>query len=81
MEDKDIVYEMCTKSAQYVIATAHETGIVFDFGEKAEILNKLNYGTVINRLRKALNQLYLEGKCERSKYGKGYYYDFTNSLF
>ena len=36
--------------------------------------------TVINRLRKALESLWKDSRCERFKYGRGYSYNFTKSL-
>jgi hypothetical protein len=78
--DKRIVYEMGTTSTSYTIMSAYEYGTIHDFGEKAGIINTLNYMSVINRLRKALESLWFEGKCERFKYGRGYSYNFTKSL-
>jgi hypothetical protein len=78
--DKRIVYEMGTTMASYTLMSAYEYGTIHDFGEKAGIINTHNYITVINRLRKALESLWLDGKCERMKYYKGYTYNFTKSL-
>ncbi len=78
--DKIIVYEMGTTMTHYTIMSAYEYGTIHDFGEKAGIINTLNYMTVINRLRKALENLWLDDKCERFKYGRGYSYNFTKSL-
>ena len=62
--------------ANYTLMSAYEYGTIHDFGEKAGIIN--THMTVINRLRKALESLWLEGRCERMKYHKGY--NFTKSL-
>jgi hypothetical protein len=78
--DKAIVYKMCTTLTHYTLISAYEYGPIHDFGEKAGIINKLNYMTVINRLRKALESLYTDGKCDRMKFGKGYTYNFIKSL-
>ena len=78
--DKRIVYEMGTTMASYTLMTAYDYGIIHDFGEKAGIINTRNYGTVINRLRKALESLWFDGRCKRMKYSRGYTYDFTMSL-
>lgn len=78
--DKRIVYEMGTTMANYTLMSAYEYGTIHDFGEKAGIINTRNYMTVINRLRKALESLWLDGRCERMKYHKGYTYNFTKSL-
>jgi hypothetical protein len=78
--DKRIVYEMGTTTTHYTIMSAYEYGTIHDFGEKAGIINTLNYMSVINRLRKALESLWLDGRCERFKYGRGYSYNFTKSL-
>ena len=78
--DKRIVYEMGTTMANYTLMSAYEYGTIHDFGEKAGIINTRNYMTVINRLRKALESLWLDGRCERMKYYRGYTYDFTMEL-
>ena len=78
--DKRIVYEMATTLAYHTIMDAFSIENIFRFGENAEIINKLNYMTVINRLRKALESLWQDDRCKRFKYGKGYSYDFTKSL-
>lgn len=78
--DKKIVYEMGTTTTGYTLMSAYEYGTIHDFGEKAGIINKLNYLTVIKRLRKALESLWLDGKCERMNIYKGYTYNFTKSL-
>ena len=78
--DKRIVYKMGTTMANYTLMSAYEYGTIHDFGEKAGIINTRNYMTVINRLRKALESLWLDGRCERMKYYRGYTYDFTKSL-
>lgn len=78
--DKRIVYEMATTLVHHTVMDAFSIGNIFQFGENSEIINKLNYMTVINRLRKALDSLWKDGRCERFKYGKGYSYDFTKSL-
>ena len=78
--DKRIVYEMATTLVYHTIMDAFSIENIFRFGEKAGIINKLNYMTVINRLRKALESLWQDGRCERFKYGRGYSYDFTKSL-
>lgn len=78
--DKKIVYEIATTSSKWVTFNAHEIGCVDIFGETAGILNTLNYGTVIKRLRKALNELYFENRCDRFKHGRGNVYDFSKSL-
>lgn len=78
--DKRIVYEMATTLAYHTIMDAFSIENIFRFGENAEIINKLNYMTVINRLRKALESLWQDGRCERFKYGRGYSYNFTKSL-
>jgi len=78
--DKRIVYQMGTTMVNYTLISAYEYGTIHDFGELAGIINTRNYMTVINRLRKALESLWLDGKCERMKYHKGYTYNFTKSL-
>jgi hypothetical protein len=78
--DKKAVYEMGTKSASYTIMSSYEYGTIHDFGEKVGIINSRNYMTVINRLRKALDSLWMDGRCERFKSGRGYSYSFTKSL-
>ena len=78
--DKRIVSEMGTTTTHHTIMSSYEYGTIHDFGEKACIINTLNYMTVINRLRKALESLWIDGKCERFKYGRGYSYNFTRSL-
>lgn len=78
--DKKIVYEMGTTMTGYTLMSAYEYGTIHDFGEKAGIINKLNYMTVIKRLRKALESLWLDGKCERINSNKGYTYSFIKSL-
>ena len=78
--DKKTVYEIATTSSQYIIMNAYETGNIDEFGKVSGILNKLNYGTVISRLRKALEELYFEGKCDRCKCGRKCDYNFTKSL-
>lgn len=78
--DKRIVYEMATTTTRYTIMCAYEYGAIHDFGKRANIINTLNYMTVINRLRRSLESLCLDGRCERLKYGKGYSYNFMKSL-
>ena len=78
--DKRIVYEMGTTIGKYTLMSAYEYVIICDFGEKVGIINTHNYMTVINRLRKALLSLYLDGRCDRLKCYRGYTYDFTKSL-
>lgn|SRR5690554_1514475 len=78
--DKRIVYEMGTTMAEYTLMTAYDYGTIHDFGERAGIINTLKYMTIINRLRKALESLWLDGRCERMKAYRGYTYNFTKSL-
>ena len=78
--DKRIVYQMATTLAYHTIMDAYSIENIFRFGETAEIINKLNYMTVINRLRKALESLWQDDRCERFKDGRGYSYNFTKSL-
>lgn len=78
--DKKIVYEMGTSLTHHIIMDAFSIEHIFHFGEKAGIINILNYTTIIKRFRKALDSLWLEGKCDRLKDGRGYSYDFTKSL-
>lgn len=76
--DRDIVLEMSSKGL-YVMMSAYDLGTIFEFGERAKIINSLNYMTVINRLREALNTLWLDGKCNKMKTGKGYTYFFKHN--
>ena len=78
--DKEIVYKIATTSTYHTHMDAYSIENIFKFGINAGIINTLNYGTVINRLRKALESLWLDGKCDKLKDGNGYVYDFTKSL-
>lgn len=75
--DKEVVYKMGTTNSLHTIMNAYEIGHIDKFGIERGILNSHNYGTTINRLKKALESLYLDNKCERFKFGRGYSYDFT----
>jgi hypothetical protein len=79
-KDKRIVYEMCAKHANFCLMSTSETDNTIEFGVRAGIINKLNFMTVIKRLRNALTALYLEDKCERDTVYKGYTYNFSKSF-
>lgn len=78
--DKQLVFRLATTRLYFVICDSYSLECVFAFGEEAGIINSHNYMTVINRLRNALNSLYLDGVCTKEKYGKGHTYNFTKSL-
>lgn len=71
-KDKEIVFKLLKENSHFY--NSFDIGCIDGFGISAGILDTHNYGTIINRLNKALQALYFENKIYRKKSGRGYSY-------